>query len=138
MWRNVRSLCHIVRLEGQPYLHDSKSILRPPALRYFYLKDKILSFILRSGETPHSFRVGISYTLKGLDCTPEQIAQYVGWRSTEMALYYTRRSSASASLQLLERVTLNLTSTGSPPALQLSDQGNLQRISYSWISSFLT
>ena len=86
---------------------------------------------INDGETPHSFRVGISYTLKGLGCTPEQIAQYVGWRSTEMALYYTRRSSASASLQLLERVTLNLTSTSSPPALQLSHQGNLQRISYS-------
>ena len=86
---------------------------------------------INDGETPHSFRVGISYTLKGLGCTPEQIAKYVGWRSTEMALYYTRRSSTSASLQLLERVTLNLTSTSSPPALQLSDQGNLQRISYS-------
>ena len=57
---------------------------------------------INDGETPHSFRVGISYTLKGLGCTPEQIAQYVGWRSTEMALYYTRRSSASASLLLLE------------------------------------
>ena len=86
---------------------------------------------INDGETPHSFRVGISYTLKGLGCTPEQIAQYVGWRSTEIALYYTRRSSASTSLQLIERVTLNLTSAGSPPALQLSDQENLQRISYS-------
>ena len=27
-------------------------------------------------ETPHSFRVGLSYTLKGLGCTPDQIAQY--------------------------------------------------------------
>ena len=78
---------------------------------------------INDGETPHAFRVGISYTLKGLGCTPEQISLYVGRRSTEIALYYTRRSSgASASLQLLERATLNLTSTGSPPALQLSDQ----------------
>ena len=52
------------------------------------------------GETPHSFRVGISYTLKGLGCTPEQIAQYVGWRSTDMALYYTRRSGISIFLRL--------------------------------------
>ena len=88
--------------------------------------------------TPHSFRVGISYTLKGLGCTPEKIAQYVGWRSTEIALYYTRRSSASTSLQFIERVTLNLTSAGSPPALQLSDQENSQRISYGWIVSFIT
>ena len=50
-----------------------------------------------------------------------------------MALYQTRCSSASAPLQLLERVTLNLTSTSSRPPLPLSDQ--LQRISYSWITS---
>ena len=86
---------------------------------------------INDGEAPHSFRVGISCTLKGLGCKPEQFAQYVSWRSTEMALYYTHRSSASASLKLLERVTLNLTSTGSPPALQLSDQEDFQRISYS-------
>ena len=29
---------------------------------------------INDGETPHSFRVGISYTLKGLGCTLEQIA----------------------------------------------------------------
>ena len=104
--RNIRSLCHIVRLEGQPYLH---------ARLQKYLK----AAGINHAETPHSFRVEISYTLKGLGYTLEQIAQYVSRRSTEMALYYTRRSSAS--LQLLERVTLNLTSTGSPSALQLSD-----------------
>ena len=92
-------MCHIVRLEGQPYLQDSKSILRPLALMT---------------ERP--------FTLKGLGCTSEQIAQYVGWRTKEIALYYTRRSSASTSLQLIERVTLSLTSAGSPPALQLFDQ----------------
>ena len=80
------------------------------------------------GETPHSFRVGISYTLKGLGCTPDQIARYVGWRSTEMALYYTRHSSASVSLDLLERVTRSLTSTGPRAPPNHSDQGNLQRI----------
>ena len=94
------------------------------------LKKYLKAASINDGETLHSFRVRISYTLKGLGCTPEQIAQYVGWRSTEIALYYTRRSSASTSLQLIERVTLNLTSAGSPPALQLSDQENLQRISH--------
>ena len=65
-------------------------------------------------ETPHSFWVGISYTLEGLGCTLEQIAQYVGWQSRAMALYYTRRSSAFSSVQLLEWVTLNLTSSSLP------------------------
>ena len=95
------------------------------------LKKYLKAASINDGETLHSFRVRISYTLKGLGCTPEQIAQYAVWRSTEIALYYTRRSSASTSLQLIERVTLNLTSAGSPPALQLSDQENSQRISYS-------
>ena len=80
------------------------------------------------GEPPHSFRVGISYTLKGLGCPPEQIAQYVDWRSTLMALHYTRRSNVAASLQLLERITLNLTSPTCQFASQLSDQDNLQTI----------
>lgn len=61
-------------------------------------------------ETPHSFRVGISYTLKGLGCTSDQIAQYVGLRSTDMALHYTRHSTVSGSSQLLEKITLNVTS----------------------------
>ena len=92
------------------------------------LKKYLKAASINDGETLHSFRVRISYTLKGLRCTPEQI---VGWRSTEIASYYTHRPSASTSLQLIERVTLNLTSAGSPPALQLSDQENSQRISYS-------
>ena len=91
--RNIRSLYPIARLEGRLYLHDFTSILGPR--------------VSIDGETPHSFRVGLSYTLQGLGCTPVQIAQYVGWRSTEMALYYTRHSNVSASLQLLERVTFS-------------------------------
>ena len=66
------------------------------------LKKYLKAASINDGETLHSFRVRISYTLKGLGCTPEQIAQYVGWRSTEIASYYTRRPSASTSLQLIE------------------------------------
>ncbi len=81
--------------------------------------------------TPLSFRVGISYTPEGVGCTPEQIFRDVGWRSTEMVLYYACCSSVSAFLQLLERIILTLASMGSQPAPHFSDQGNLQRISYS-------
>ena len=80
------------------------------------------------GETPHSFRVGLSYTLKSLGCTPDQIAQYVGWPSTEMALLYTRRSGASLPLDLLERVTLGLASVSSKAAPSLADQRNLRKV----------
>ena len=95
------------------------------------LKKYLKAASLNDGETLRSFRVRISYTLKGLGCTPEQIAQCVGWRSTEIASYYTHRPSASTSLQLIERVTLNLSAGSYPPALQLSDQENSQRILYS-------
>ena len=33
---------------------------------------------LCNGETPHSFRVGLSNTLSVLGCSPEEIAQYLG------------------------------------------------------------
>ena len=46
-----------------------------------------------------------------------------------MALYYTRRSITSVSLDLLERVTLSLASLSSKAAPSLADQRNLQKIS---------
>ena len=64
-------------------------------------------------ETPHSFWVGLSYTLKAFGCTPDEITQYVAWWSIEMTLLYTRRSGASVSLDLLEWVTLGLASVSS-------------------------
>ena len=49
--------------------------------------------------------------------------------STEMALLYTRRSGASVSLDLLERITLGLASVSSKASPSLADQRNLQKIS---------
>ena len=46
-----------------------------------------------------------------------------------MALYYTRRSGASVSLELLERAALSLASVRSKAAPSLADQRNLQKIS---------
>ena len=46
-----------------------------------------------------------------------------------MALYYTRRSGASVSLDFLERVTLSLASVSSEAAPSLADQRNLRRMS---------
>lgn len=93
------------------------------------LRKYLKAAAIDDGETPHSLQVGLSYTLKGLGCTTDQFAQYVGWRSTEMALYYTRRSGASVSLDLLERVTLSLASVNPKAAPALADQKNLQKIS---------
>ena len=36
---------------------------------------------LYAGETPHSFRVGLSNTLRLLGCSSEDVAHYLGWKS---------------------------------------------------------
>ena len=47
---------------------------------------------LCNGKAPHSFRVGLSNTLSILDCSPQEIAQYLGWKSSNMARHYVRVS----------------------------------------------
>ena len=58
---------------------------------------------LHGGETPHGFRV-LSNTLRLLGCSQEDVAQYIGWQSGEMASHYSRASDTAASLAILERV----------------------------------
>ena len=74
---------------------------------------------LCNGETPHSFRVGLSNTLSVLGCSPEEIAQYSGWKSSDMARHYARVSQAASTLTLLEFVmprASTVTATVSHPA----------------------
>ena len=59
---------------------------------------------LYAGETPHSFRVGLSTTLRLLGCSSEDVAHYLGWKSGEAAKRYMQGSDATVSLALLERV----------------------------------
>ena len=115
MWRNEHrhATCHIatcgalgVPLLGEYLFRSSEHKKFVSQFRPFEgsaVSARLQKYLKAAGiideKTPHSFGLGISYTLKGLGCSPELIAQYVGWRSTEMALYYTA-SSASTSLQL--------------------------------------
>ena len=59
---------------------------------------------LHDGETPHSFRAGLSTTLRLLGCSQQQVAQYIGWKSGEMAQHYSCSSDAAGSLTILEVV----------------------------------
>ena len=59
---------------------------------------------LYAGETPHSFRVGLSNTLRLLGCSSEDVAHYLGWKSGEVAKRYMQGSDATVSLTLLEKV----------------------------------
>ena len=74
---------------------------------------------LCNGETPHSFRVALSNTLSVLICSPEEIAQYLGWKSSGMARHYARVSQPSSTLTFSESVrprASTVTATVSHPA----------------------
>ena len=43
---------------------------------------------LYAEETPHSFRVGLSNTLRLLGCSSEDVAHCLGWKSEEIAKRY--------------------------------------------------
>ena len=59
---------------------------------------------LYAGETPHSFRVGLSNSLGLLGCSSEDVAHFLGWKSGEVAKWYMQGSDATVSLTLLEKV----------------------------------
>ena len=59
---------------------------------------------LYARETPHSFRVGLSNTLRLLGCSSEDVAHYLGWKSEEIAKQYTQGLDATVSITLLEKV----------------------------------
>lgn len=68
------------------------------------LRKYLLESKLHSGETPHSFRVGLSNTLRLLGCSQESVAQFLGWKSGEVAKRYMQSSDATVTLALLEKV----------------------------------
>lgn len=59
---------------------------------------------LFDGDTPHSFRVGLSNTLRLLGCSQQEVARYIGWQRGEMAEHYSRMSDTAASLAILEDI----------------------------------
>lgn len=80
---------------------------------------------LHDGETPYSFRVGLSTTLRLLGCSQQQVAQYLGWKSEEMAQHYSRSSDAAASLTIFEDVLPSATGLVTVP---VSHPDNLQPV----------
>ena len=80
---------------------------------------------LNDSETPHSFRVGLSTTLRLLGCSRQQVAQYIGWKSGEMAQHYSRSSDAAASLSIFEEALPSATGLVTVP---VSHPENLQPV----------
>ena len=114
-------MLHIANVPVCPVFWLNYYIAACKALGVPYLGE----YLLRSSE----HKKVVSHRPLGLGCTPDQIAKYVGWWSTEMALHYTRHSGASVSLDLLEQVTFSLASVRSKAAPSFADQRNLQKIS---------
>jgi len=58
--------------------------------------------------------VGLSNTLRLLGCSQQDVAQYIGWQSGEMAEHYSRMSDTVTSVTILEDIlprTVNLART---------------------------
>jgi len=77
------------------------------------------------GETPHSFRLGLSNTLNMMGCSPDEISRYVGWRNGNMVNHYTKMSTVAGSSPITRR---HLSSTESLDQTPISHPSNLQCI----------
>ena len=69
------------RVRNEPFLHHAA-------------QDRLRTYLrelnIYEGETPHSFRCGTAIMLRLLGATKEQVANHVGWQSTQMVEYYTQ------------------------------------------------
>ena len=77
------------------------------------------------GETPHSFRLGLSNTLNMMGCSPDDISRFVGWRNSDMVNHYTKMSTVAGSSSIAKRF---LSSTECLDRTPISHPSNLQCI----------
>ena len=77
------------------------------------------------GETPHSFRLGLSNTLNMMGCSPDKISLYVGWRNGDVVSHYTKMSTVAGSPPITRRL---LSSTECLDQTPISHPSNLQCI----------
>ena len=54
------------------------------------LKKHLSDLRINNGETMHCFRSGCSITLSLIGVSYERVAKHVGWKSVEMAIYYSQ------------------------------------------------
>lgn len=77
------------------------------------------------GETPHSFRLGLSNTLNMMGCSPDEISRYVGWKNSDMVNHYTKMSTVAGSSFITGRL---LSSSECLDQAPISHPSNLQCI----------
>ena len=77
------------------------------------------------GETPHSFRLGLSNTLNMMGCSPGEISRYVGWRNGDMVNHYNKMSTVAGSSSISKRL---LSSTACLVRTPISHPSNLRCI----------
>ena len=56
------------------------------------------------GETPHSFRLGLSNTLNMMGCSPDEISRYVGWRNGDMVNLFNKMSAVASSSSITKQL----------------------------------
>ena len=77
------------------------------------------------GETPDSFRLGLSNTLNMMGCSSDEISHYVGWRNGDMVNHYNKMSTVAGSCTITKRL---LSSTECLVRTPISHPSNLQCI----------
>ena len=79
------------------------------------------------GETPHSFRLGLSNTLNKImmGCSPYEISRYIGWRNGDMVNHYVKMSTVAGSSSINKRLLLSTECLDRTP---ISHPSNLQSI----------
>ena len=77
------------------------------------------------GETPHSFRLGLSNTLNMMGCSPDEISRYVGWRNGNMVNHYNKMSTVAGSSTITKRLRSGTEGLVQTP---ISHPSNLQGI----------
>ena len=76
---------------------------------------------IRDGETLHSFRSGFSIMLSLLGTSYGEVAKHVGWRSLEMAIYYTQFDKVLATADA-SSVIARATSEHSPEDISWAEK----------------
>ena len=80
-------------LDARGYISDTPFVGSAVANR---LQKHLKDLNLNNGETMHSFRSGCSITLSLLGVSYDQVAKHVGWKSVDMAVYYSQLDKVMA------------------------------------------
>ena len=106
------SVCHFLSIElAGGYMFRTTDRRKVVSSRPFLgsavnnrLRKHLTGAKIDCGETPHSFRLGLSNTLNMMGCSPDEISRYVGWRNGDMVNHYNKMSTVAGSSSIIKRL----------------------------------